>query len=43
MFIDDAEVEGVTERPEVHAVFQRDLDKLENWADRYLVWFDRRK
>ncbi|KAK4832599.1 hypothetical protein QYF61_024390 [Mycteria americana] len=42
-FADDIKLRGVADMPEGHAVIQRNLDKLEKWADRNLMKFNKGK
>ncbi|GAB0209608.1 mitochondrial enolase superfamily member 1 [Grus japonensis] len=42
-FADDTKLGGVADRPEGHAAIQRDLNRLEKWADRNLMKFNRGK
>ncbi|GAB0209103.1 mitochondrial enolase superfamily member 1 [Grus japonensis] len=42
-FADDTKLGGVADTPEDHAVIQRDLDRLEKWADRNLMKFNKGK
>ncbi|KAK4806776.1 hypothetical protein QYF61_005572 [Mycteria americana] len=42
-FAGDTKVGGVADMPEGHAVIQRDFDKLEKWADRNLMQFNKGK
>lgn len=39
-FSGDTEVGGVSDRAHGCPLFLRDLDRLENWAERYLIKFD---
>ncbi|GAB0208210.1 F-BAR domain only protein 2-like [Grus japonensis] len=43
MFADDAKLGGVADMPEGHAAIQRDLNRLEKWADRNLMKFNKGK
>ena len=42
-FVDDTELGRVADRPEGHASIQRDLDRLEKWANRNLMRFNQEK
>ncbi|KAK4811273.1 hypothetical protein QYF61_023325 [Mycteria americana] len=42
-FGEDTKLGGVVDMPEGHAVIQRDLDRLEKWADRNLMKFSNDK
>jgi len=42
-FADDTKLGGVADTPEGHAAIQRDLDRLEKWADRNLIKFHKGK
>ena len=42
-FADDTKLGGVVDRPEGCAVIQRDLNRLEKWAERNLVAFSKWK
>ena len=42
-FVDDTKLRGMADRPEGHAAIQRDLDRLEKWANRYLMKFNMEK
>ncbi|GAB0182191.1 mitochondrial enolase superfamily member 1 [Grus japonensis] len=42
-FADDTKLGGVADRPEGHSVIQRDLSRLEKWADRNLTKFNKGK
>ncbi|GAB0177588.1 mitochondrial enolase superfamily member 1 [Grus japonensis] len=42
-FADDAKLGRVADMPKGHAAIQRDLNKLEKWADRNLVKFNKGK
>ncbi|KAK4824768.1 hypothetical protein QYF61_018502 [Mycteria americana] len=42
-FAGDTKVGGVTDMPEGQAAIQRDLDKLEKWANRSLMMFNKGK
>ncbi|KAK4815937.1 hypothetical protein QYF61_010194 [Mycteria americana] len=42
-FADDTKLGGVADRPEDHAAIQRDLNRLEKWADRNLMKFNKGK
>ncbi|KAK4806774.1 hypothetical protein QYF61_005570 [Mycteria americana] len=42
-FADDTKVGGMADMPEGHAAIQRDFDKLEKWADRNLMQFNKGK
>lgn len=39
----DTQLEEVAEAPDSHAAIQRDLDRLENWAERNLMKFNQGK
>ena len=40
---EDPKLRGVVDRPEGHAAIQRDLNRLDKWADRNLVKFNKGK
>ncbi|KAK4825525.1 hypothetical protein QYF61_000038 [Mycteria americana] len=42
-FAEDAKLGGMADMPEGHAAIQRDLDRLEKWADRNLMTFKKGK
>ena len=42
-FADDTKLGGVAEMPEGHAATQKDLDRLEKWAERNLMRFKKGK
>ncbi|KAK4806781.1 hypothetical protein QYF61_005577 [Mycteria americana] len=42
-FVDDTKVGGVADMPENCAAIQRDLNRLEKWADRNLIQFNKGK
>ncbi|GAB0179219.1 mitochondrial enolase superfamily member 1 [Grus japonensis] len=42
-FADETKLGGVTDMPEDHAAIQRDLNRLEKWADRNLTKFNKGK
>ncbi|PKU45335.1 rna-directed dna polymerase from mobile element jockey- hypothetical protein [Limosa lapponica baueri] len=42
-FADDTKLGGMTNKPEGCVAIQRNLDRLEQWAERSLMKFDRRK
>ncbi|PKU39873.1 rna-directed dna polymerase from mobile element jockey-like [Limosa lapponica baueri] len=42
-FADDTKLEGVPDTPQGFDVIQRDLNRLEKWADRYLAKFNKEK
>ncbi|KAK4811157.1 hypothetical protein QYF61_019788 [Mycteria americana] len=42
-FADNTKLRGVVDTPEGCAAIQRDLDRLEKWADRILIQFSKRR
>ncbi|GAB0205861.1 mitochondrial enolase superfamily member 1 [Grus japonensis] len=42
-FTDDTKLWGVDGRPESCAAIQSDIDRLEKWIDRNVMWFNKRK
>ena len=42
-FADSTKLGGVADAPEGHAAIQRDLDRLEKWADRNLMQYNKGK
>ncbi|KAK4832935.1 hypothetical protein QYF61_026578 [Mycteria americana] len=42
-FADDTKPGGVADRPDGHAAIQRDHNRLEEWADRNLMKFNKEK